>query len=330
MREFIIANANREDMGVLTKKCDIDVDVGKTNDFQLVIPLSEYNPEIHKAGNILYCLGTEYGGILNNPKVDTKNGTITFTGDSPRGMLTKKIIEPPAGEDYRTTENTPIGTLMYTLLNIYSFGDLIKAILNLSSPIVNNQKYDRYSTLLDGITKILSQFNYRIEIKAVYDSNGKVQWQISTVPIVDYTEQIETSQDCNVEFVIQQNTFKYNHMICAGKGELKNRTIIHLYLQADGSIGTTQYFTGAYERTYFYDYSAVESTDELQKSGIAKFAEINASDTQSMTYDGFEVEIGDIVGGRDYTTGIAISEKVTNKIYKFKYGVESLEYKVGE
>ena len=333
MREFIIADANRNDITILGDNCTIDVDIGKDNDFELTVPLEDYDSETFKAGHILYCIGTEYGGILNDPTVNTSDNTITFKGDTPRGMLSKKIIEPPANSDYRTTGNVPIGTLMYALFYLYPLGELVKASTDASTPFVYQEKYDRYSTVLEGATKILNGKNYKIEIKAEYDDEGKIFWNVYTVPIVDYTEEIEISQDCEIDFKIMQKTNIFNHMICAGKGELKDRTIVHLYVQADGSIGTTQYYTGADEKVYFYDYSTVESADELKKSGIEKFKEINATDTQEMTFDNLEVfpvNIGDIVGGRDYHTGIAISQKVTNIIYKCQYGAEITEVKVGE
>ena len=331
MKEYIIANSSREDVAVLTDKCSIDIDVGKDNDFQLIIPLSEYNPDIHKAGNILYCLGTEYGGILHNPQVDTKSNTITFTGDTPRGMLAKKIIQPESGKDYATTGTTPIGTIIPGLLlqEQYGYDGLLVAPLVTQIPIVYNCNYDRYCSILSGVSKVFESYGYKIQIKAEYDSDNKVVWKICTVPIVDYAEQIEISQDANVNFVIKQQTYKYTHMICAGKGELKDRLIVHLYLQEDGTIGTTKYYTGIDEQMYFYDYSSAESESDLISSGKLKFKEINASDTQKMTIDNFNVEVGDIVGGREYHTRMTIREKVTQKIYKYNYGVESIEYKIG-
>ncbi len=329
MREYIIADSDRNDIGFLGNKCSIDIDIGSENDFQIVIPISEYDPVLHKPGNIFYSLDTEYGGILNNPKVDTKNGTITFTGDTPRGMLSKKIIEPPSGQAYRTTGNTPAGTIITTLLNLYPYGDLIKGIVNLATTIVQNLRYDRYCTLLAGATKILQEQGYRLEIKAEYDSEEKVVWNVYTVPIVDRSEQIELSQDGNINFIIQQNTYKYNHMICAGKGELQDRLIIHLYLDSGGNISETKTFTGADEQVYFYDYSSVESEEELVKSGKEKFKEINAENTQEMTVNDMDLSIGDIVGGREYITGITLNERVSKKIYKYNYGIETIEYKIG-
>ena len=43
---------------------------------------------------------------------------------------------------------------------------------------------------------------------------------------------------------------------------------------------------------------------------------------------GIEVEIGDIIGGRDYLTGIYVQKPVAGKIWTYDNGVESMEYKI--
>ena len=336
MKEFIIANANREDLCYLSANCGLDIDIGTDNDFQLTVPMSEYDSEIYKAGNILYCPGTELGGILHDMEVNTSDNTIIFTGDTPRGMMAKKIIEPPSGSDYRTYRQ-PIGTLSYSMISLYPFGELITAGLDTSTSLISGQ-FERYCTMLDGLKKAFMANGYKIEIKAEYLDN-KVTWKIYTAPIKNYSDSIEVSQDCNIDFKIKVKTNLYTHMICAGQGDLKDRMIVHLYLHPDGSITEEQWYAGVEDKDYFYDYSSVEGeTQEQQRinlleEGKKKFAEINATDTQEMTFSGLEtlgVSIGDIVGGREYMTGISIRENVTGFIYKVQNGIESTEIKVGE
>ena len=57
-----------------------------------------------------------------------------------------------------------------------------------------------------------------------------------------------------------------NHLICLGLGELKNRTVIHLYADANGVISRTQTQFGSDEVTNVYDYAGAE-TENLIKSG---------------------------------------------------------------
>ena len=41
-----------------------------------------------------------------------------------------------------------------------------------------------------------------------------------------------------------------------------------------------------------------------------------------------EVEIGDIIGGRDYVTGMYAAKPIAKKIYKVSGGKVSLEYEI--
>ena len=43
---------------------------------------------------------------------------------------------------------------------------------------------------------------------------------------------------------------------------------------------------------------------------------------------GMEVEIGDIIGGRDYVTGMYAAKPIAKKIYKVSGGTASLEYEI--
>ena len=70
--------------------------------------------------------------------------------------------------------------------------------------------------------------------------------------------------------------------------------------------------------------------EDLEADSVKKFAEINSSDEYSMTVnDDIELEIGDIVGGRDYITGITIAMPVTKKIIKYSNKKRSVSYGIG-
>ena len=106
--------------------------------------------------------------------------------------------------------------------------------------------------------------------------------------------------------------------------------VVHLYLQEDGSIGTTQFYTGLDDIQEIYDYSSVESEEELIKQGTERLREL--TDNQQMQMDvakiGVEVGIGDIIGGRDYISGTKMSKPVMNKIYKEEDGDVKIDYVV--
>ena len=82
--------------------------------------------------------------------------------------------------------------------------------------------------------------------------------RLAAVPIVDWSDQLEYGQDNRVDFTTRDNQRGINHLICLGRGELADRLVIHLYLQPDGSIVDTIYYTGVEERTAVFDFSSAE------------------------------------------------------------------------
>ncbi|NCD04411.1 MAG: hypothetical protein EOM00_15805, partial [Clostridia bacterium] len=140
-------------------------------------------------------------------------------------------------------------------------------------------------------------------------------------------------------FSFERFTGGINHLICLGKGNLKDRLVIHLYVQEDGTIGNNKFYTGEDERTSVYDYSSCESAEELQEKGIERLKELMSytnmdMDLYNQSLSGLkgmpeDVAIGDIVGGRDKDTGIYLSKQITQKIVAVKSGRESINYKVG-
>lgn len=78
-----------------------------------------------------------------------------------------------------------------------------------------------------------------------------------------------------------------------------------------------------------YDYSSVESLDELINGGIDKLNE--NSDTKSLQISNVDnVEIGDIVGARDRITGIYMQKQIESKILSGYMNRIKIQYKVGD
>lgn len=120
-----------------------------------------------------------------------------------------------------------------------------------------------------------------------------------------------------------------NHLIVTGKGELQDRNVLHLYVQKDGSIGKTEYYTGLDEVAEVYENTSTE-TDELEETSKEKLKELMNKQTFKMDVAalGLDVEIGDIVGGRDYLTGMYMSKPVENITYSITNDIESKTYEL--
>lgn len=316
--DMIYADRNGVELGILSD-CSLDLDIGDTNDFEISVysdnAILDYDYRV-------YVNGTEYGGIVSQIKVDTSANKVTYCGKTWRGILSNYIIAPFSGDDYMMLSGN-VSMITGALLNMF---DLLGnfEVDYFCDVEVNNYQFDRYCTLLDGITKMLKSIGYRLNISC---TDGIVT--LAPVPIHDYSDELEYSQDCNIDFKIEDNRGGVNHLVCLGSGELKDRQVINLYLQADGTIGKTQYYTGIDERADVYDYSSVESLEELEKSGREHFAELLDSQTLEMSIDEINVELGDIVGGRERITGIYMAQPITQKIVKITDGKLQISYKVG-
>lgn len=323
--DFIIADKIRDDIGYIEQSAVLDLDIGSTFDFALTVNLKQYNSKKYAPGNILYCIGTEYGGVLDDPLISTSDNSVTFTGDTPRGILKKKVIQPPPNQAYRLISGE-LNTCLAALIN-EQFDTLFDVSDHNTGITISSYQFDRYCTLYDGIVKMLNSVGYRLKIEFVYIEN-KVAIQLSAVPIVDYSNDIEFSQDSNFQFKIQKYTNRYNCLIALGPGELTEREVVILYQDKDGTINVVQSVPkGDDVKVYIYDFS---SSEALETDARNKFEGINTKDTYSMTIrDNLDIEIGDIVGGRDYVTGTVITQAVTKKIIKISSGKLTISYEIG-
>ena len=91
-------------------------------------------------------------------------------------------------------------------------------------------------------------------------------------------------------------------------------------------------FTGLDEYTDTLDYSNAESSEDLRKSGIERLKELRATDVADISIiesDGITFDVGDIVGAKEYRSGISVAATVSQKIVKINNGAVRTEYKTG-
>lgn len=320
--DLIYTNTDREDVGVLLDY-EFDLAFGTDeNNFELGI---NTNQHCCQAGCLLYIEGTEYGGIIDSMKIATKDDKLTYSGRTWHGILATKVIEPDAGEAYLTVSgeaNEVIGTL----LDRIGLSDLFTASTDVSGLTISNYKMNRYVDAYTGIIKMLDKVSGKLQFKF---TGGMVV--VSAIPIVDYStdEQFDNDQ---TEMNIEKAYNSVNHLLCLGSGELTERQVVHLYVDAEGNIGTTQTFTGLDEVSAVYDYANAESLDDLIQGGIDYLKELSTTDSVSMDFNAESTvyDVGDIVGAKEIITGIAVKEKITKKIVTINKGQINITYKVGE
>ena len=327
----ILADPNRKELGSI-QNANVTVDLNGNRNFSVQIARSNWIPEL-TFSYFIYIPGTEYGGIIGQVLTDTTLDYVELKGHSWRGRLAKKVIEPPAGQDYKKVSGE-LHTVMKELIEPAFGGNEGNVPLFFVSEedtgvSVSNYQFDRYCTLLDGITKMLKSKGYRLQLTFQRTVGEQGKLFIEAVPIVDYSSEIELSKDCQLNYTMEDIRDGVNHLVVTGKGELQDRNVLHLYVQKNGSIGKTQYYTGLDEIAEVYENTSTE-TDELEETSTEKLQELMNKQTFKMDVAslGLDVKIGDIVGGRDYLTGMYMSKPVENITYSLTNGVEAKIYKL--
>ena len=321
VEDIILANSDRKELGVI-QNSNITVDLNGEYEFSVQIARSNWYADLDLSSYV-YITGTEYGGIVGEVLTDTTLDYVELKGLTWRGRLQYKVIEPPSGSDYKVVSGE-LNQVMKALIEP-EFDSLFKVSTANTGVSVKNYQFDRYCTLLGGLTKMLKSVGYRLQIRLVKEQGNPCYILVEAVKITDYSSRIELSQDSRLNFTMDDKRNGVNHLIVTGKGELQERNVFHLYVQIDGSIGKTQYYKGLEEISAVYENTSTE-TAELEKSATEKLQDLMNKMTFQMDVAklGIKVEIGDIVGGRDYLTGMYMSKPVENIIYEITNGEETI------
>jgi hypothetical protein len=317
--DLIYMDKNGIEKGVL-RNYSLDLDCGDTNDFQIAVGI--YN-NLLKHTDRFYIENTEYGGIIDSVRSDTRASKIYYSGRTWRGILSKKIIRPLPGDDYYVVSGEA-NAIIKELIEYVGLDDLfvVKGTTNI---FINTYRFNRYTNLLSGINAMLRTANARLKIRY---KDGFVE--LSAEPVVDYSDEIEFSQDNKINFIAEDNKGGVNHLICLGSGELSARQVVDLYVDGNGNIGTTQYYFGTDEIVETFDFPNAESLQELTDNGIRRLIELSNNQSVDINVEDMDLELGDIIAGREEITGLYISEPITQKIVRINDNITKIEYKVGD
>lgn len=274
-----------------------------------------------KAGSRIMIDGTEYGGIIDDTDVDVDGGlsAVTWHGRDWHGVLASKIIEPDRNNDYLTLSGT-IPVIMRTLVSRAGLQGLF-TVTEESADHKTTCQFDRYVDLYSGLVKMLRASGLKLRLR---NDGDKVA--MSAMPVRTIGDSIDSDL---IDFAAKQAAHPINHLICLGKGELKDRTVIHWYADANGTFSHTQTLKGLDERTATYELSNAEA-DELEDKGRQKFQELRNTSTIDVDIpDGIDADVGDLVTGRDNNTGLVVTAEISKKIVKVSGGVLTVTYESG-
>ena len=304
---------------------DLDLEIGEQNDFETRTSLEIWDKEKLDYGNRIYVEGTEYGGLLEEMKVITSQNEIVWLGYTWRGLLNKKVVEPPSDTSHLIL-NGELNSMLRELVG-ERFGSLFYVPDIDTGVSLRKWQVDRYVTLHDAIIKMLDSVGYRLQIRYVRAEQEMGRVELQAVKKIDYSTLLRYDQDSTINFSVTDCRRGINHLVCVGEGQNEERIKIDLFVQKDGSIGKTQYYKGLAERTEVYNYTNADAV-ELEKEGIKKLKELQNYKSANMEIDGLEVEIGDTVTGREKVTDTSVSKPVIGKILKMQNGNNKVEYKL--
>ena len=272
----------------------------------------------------VYIPGTEYGGLIEKAEDTTGEDLHTYKGWTWRGLLTQAVVSPPSGADYYTAS----GDLHEIISGLVStrFSGLFTVPVTLTGKTANFQA-DRYCTVHEALTDLCEENGYKLVIEAYKADTVKVELRAEPVATVAGTY----NEDNRLSLTFADNRMGINHLICMGKGDLRDRQRVDLYVDQNGNIGTTKYYTGLSEREQYFDYPNAESLAELTKQGKKRLKEVMSKKTlQINRIQDVEMDIGDIVTGRHTVSGTTVSAPIDRKSFTYSGGTMRLEYHIKE
>jgi len=325
--DVIHAGADRIEIGVVRDFHKYDAQIrnnGKMEDntFELQMSIDAWKDSPIRKDDYLYVDKTEFGGVVRSVRKDTSTRTMTVKGLTWRGILAKKVIEPPSGQGYRIYTGVSPAAILSDVVG--DFYDVFEVQETGHSPI--SAQY-RYQTILEGITATFQKNGMSLFVQ--YDAD-EMKCILKPRTIVDYSGLYDISADSGIGITIEDNGLvTYNHVIGLGRGELVERQVVERWIY-DGVIYTSRPSEIPEEKqdTLVYDYSSVESLEDLEDGAEQKLRESQPTvsvNVGTLTSIDADLELGDVITVVDADMGIDIKKTVSQKILTITGENEKIE-----
>jgi hypothetical protein len=294
------------------------------NDFELTIDDPDA-PDIDR-GWYFWIDGSDVGGRIIDRRVTVSGGvsTTTWIGQSWTGMLTAKILQPDANQDYLTVSGK-LPDILKNLLKRIGL-DSVFTVDSSDASTLPNWKFQnpRYVDAYTGFRNLLASCGRRLDFQA---KDNHILLGITPVGIIDNTIDSDL-----VDFKAEINRRAVNHLIGLGSQELKNRLVSHWYADANGNVSQTQTLKGVDEVCEIYNYTSAdaatlktETQKHLQEEQTGGKVDVTLTDAVG---DGLRVD--DKVVAADHASGLSVTAKVTKKIVKIDSGIMTSTFEVGQ
>ena len=265
--------------------------------------------------------GTEYGGVVDTIGESTKSAEMVYGGRSWHGILAAKVLCPDAGADYLTVSGDA-NEVLASLVSRVGLTSLFSVDAGGSGIYVSSYSFDRYTDCYTGMRKMLAKSGAKLMMEY---GQGAVRMWAQAVDTIDGTVDSDV-MDFDATTVGRQ----VNHLIGLGKGELRDRAVVHRYADASGNVSSTQTYTGVDEYAATYDYSSAEP-DKLAEETEKKLKDLHTSGKVEFSVDyAGTAFVGDVITARNNRTGRVVTAPISKKVVKVSGGVLTVQYDVGE
>ena len=284
----------------------ITTDRDGKNDWELTMPAGAWKKCPVETGHYIYIDGSEWGGPVERVRHISSEGQIKVSGTCWRGLLDRRVISPAPGNTHYILEETEANGAIARLMD--GWRDDLFAVSGEDSGLLCSGSL-RYDPLLKYFDDMLGEAGGRLS--AVF-SGGKVL--LSAVLSRDMSDEVELSQEYNARLKTDSSARVCNHIIALGRGEMLDRQVVELWLLPDGTVSSDPPEEDFPVSTLLYDYSAVESPEELKRSARSALLSHAGRNTMeiSMT-DRVGLELTDTAAVRDTLTGMTALLRVTGQ-----------------
>lgn len=293
-------------------ECDVDPASGT---FQV------QSPARAPAGGWLSVPGTCFGGWIDSVSTTSGSADYTYTGKTWLGLLTDRIVTPPAGQTNLVVSGDLADVVKTLLLNVglttadgvadWVAGAPFNYVNGKTGITVPSTSIDRYVSAAVALTKVLAAINGAGRVWVVETDTG-LMFNVAAVNNPRLISGIDTGVS-----MTYKTSAPVNHLIGLGKGEGVNREIVHRYADANGEVSATQTLKGLAEHQATYELSD-KSGAELAAGVEAKLRSLQVFGTATITYSGGAGMLypGDAVTVVDPPHGITATATIQKAIFK--------------
>lgn len=318
--DLVVSAPDGRDIGS-TSRFDLDLSFGDGgNNFELScpdLPISR--------GCLVSIDGTEYGGVVDAAEQETERGetSVVWKGRTWQGVLAAKVLEPDRGQDYLhvSGDANAVLTRLVARMGLQALFAVPKSRASVSV----DHTFERYTDGYAGIRKMLRASSAKLMLRR---EDGITR--IWAEPIRQLGDAIDSDL---IDFTAERMWRPVNHLVCLGTGELRNRTVLHLYADERGNVSERQSLFGADEVAETYDYSNADMA-KLREDGTKKLREYQQQGAVDVSVaDGLELYVGDVVTGSAHGAGVvdgSVTAPVVKKVVKVRNGAVEVSYEVGD